>query len=62
MDHFNMGMSMYVENLTSPNSNQPIIMSGGLQLNGAANRAYNFPYGAGIQILGSGTNPLGRGW
>ena len=62
MDHFNVGMSMYVENLTSPNSNQPIIMSGGLQLNGAANRAYNSPYGTGIQILGSGSNPLGRAW
>ena len=62
MEHFNIGMAMQVENLTSPNSNQPLIMSGGLLLNGAANTAYGWGNGTGIQILGNGTNPLGRAW
>ena len=61
MNHYNTGVQIAKENITGPNSNQPLIMSGGLQLNGAANRAYGFGnFGAGIQVLPGSPSPLGR--
>jgi hypothetical protein len=60
MNHYNTGVQIAKENITGPNSNQPLIMSGGLQLNGAANRAYGFSYGAGIQVIPGSPSPFGR--
>jgi hypothetical protein len=61
MQHYNSGVTIAKANLTAPNSNQPLIMSGGLQLNGAANRAYGLGYGqAGIMVQPGSPSPLGR--
>lgn len=61
MQHYNAGVTIAKQNLTAPNSNQPLIMSGGLQLNGAANRAYGYGYGqAGIIVQPGSPYPLGR--
>lgn len=52
MDHYNAGVTLAAANLTAPNSNQPLIMSGGFQLNGAANRRYGYGYGsAGFAVV-----------
>ena len=42
MRNYEQEITLVQANLTAPNSNQPLIMSGGLQLNGAANTAYGF--------------------
>ena len=55
MKHFDTGVSLAKANLTSPNNNQPIILSGGLQLSGT----YLSGSFAGIQVL-PGSPPLGR--
>jgi hypothetical protein len=55
MKHFDTGVSLAKANLTSPNNNQPIILSGGLQLTGT----YLSGSFAGIQVL-PGSPPLGR--
>jgi len=60
MNHYNTGVSIADKNINASNSNQPLIMSGGLQLNGAANRAYGFSYGAGIQVIPGSPSPFGR--
>ena len=52
MDHYNAGVTLAEANLTAPNSNQPLIMSGGFQLNGAANTNYGYGFGqAGFAVL-----------
>ena len=55
MRHFDTGVSIAKANLTSPNNNQPIILSGGLQLSGT----YLSGSFAGMQVL-PGSPPLGR--
>lgn len=55
MKHFDTGVSLAKANLISPNNNQPIILSGGLQLSGS----YLSGSFAGIQVL-PGSPPLGR--
>ena len=59
MKHFETGAAIIKSNLTAPNSNQPLIMSGGLQLN---------PYGywwsdtPGIQVMPGSPTPSAIGW
>lgn len=61
MNHYNSGVTIARANLTAPNSNQPLIMSGGLQLNGAANTAYGYGFGtAGVLVQPGTPFPLGR--
>ena len=61
MQHYNAGVTIAKANITAPNSNQPLIMSGGLLLNGAANTNYGFGYGqAGILVQPGTPYPLGR--
>jgi len=55
MKHFDTGVTLAKANLISPNNNQPIILSGGLQLTGT----YLSGSFAGIQVL-PGSPPLGR--
>ena len=59
MQHYNAGVTIAKENITATNGNQPLIMSGGLQLNGAQNKAYlGNGYGsAGILVM---PGPFGR--
>jgi hypothetical protein len=61
MNHYNSGVTIAKANLTAPNSNQPLIMSGGFQLNGAANTNYGYGYGqAGILVQPGSPSPIGR--
>jgi len=56
MNHFEIGVAVAVKNLTAPNSNQPILMSAGLQLNGKYwwnNTPNNF------SVLPNSPNPIG---
>ena len=58
--HFQEGVAIAKDNITAPNSNQPMLLSGGLQLNGASNRAYwGGGYGAGIVVSPGSPYPLG---
>jgi hypothetical protein len=57
--HFQEGVAIAKDNITAPNSNQPILLSGGLQLNGAANRAYGGFGGPGILVSPGNPYPLG---
>lgn len=60
--HFQEGVAIAQQNLAAPNSNQPLIMSGGLQVNGPANRAYGYDYGLGISVIPGNPYPIGRAW
>jgi len=60
MQHYNAGVTIARAGLTAPNNNQPLIMSGGLQLNGSQNTAYGYSYGPGIMVQPGSTVPLGR--
>ena len=57
--HFQEGVAIAQQNLSAPNSNQPLILSGGLQLT---------PYGywwdntPGISVMPGSPYPLGRAW
>jgi hypothetical protein len=58
--HFQEGVAIAKDNITAPNSNQPILLSGGLQLNGAANVAYGRGgWGPGILVSPGSPYPLG---
>ena len=58
--HFQEGVAIAQQNLTAPNSNQPLIMSGGLLLNGAANTAYGYSYGPSFNVIPGNPSPFGR--
>jgi len=61
--HFQEGVAIAQQNLSAPNINQPLIMSGGLLLNGPENRAYRGVYGqAGIFVQPGSPYPLGKVW
>ena len=60
MRNYEQGIALHQAKLTAPNGNQPLIMSGGLQLNGALNSAYGYNFGAGILVQQGSPNPLGR--
>jgi hypothetical protein len=53
--HFQEGVAIAKDNLTAPNSNQPVILSGGLQ----TNPAYWWSVGPGIMVRPGSPNPLG---
>lgn len=54
MKNFEQGIALHTAKLTAPNSNQPLIMSGGLQLNTST------WYGnAGVQVLPHSPSPIG---
>lgn len=56
MGHYNTGVQIAHENITAASSNQPLILSGGLQLRGRG----LWLNGAGIQVLPASPYPLGR--
>ena len=58
--HFQEGVAIAQQNLAAPNSNQPLIMSGGLLLNGAANTAYGYGYGPAFSVIPGSPSPFGR--
>jgi len=60
--HFQEGVAIAQQNISAPNSNQPLIMSGGLLLNGAANTAYGYGYGPAFNVIPGSPNPFGRPW
>lgn len=61
MRNYEQEITLVQANLTAPNSNQPLIMSGGLLLNGAANNGYWWDAGsAGVLVQPGSPNPLGR--
>jgi len=60
--HFQEGVAIAQQNIAAPNSNQPLIMSGGLLLNGAANTAYGYGYGPAFNVIPGSPNPFGRPW
>ena len=60
--HFQEGVAIAQQNLTAPNSNQPLIMSGGLLLNGADNTSYGYSYGPSFNVIPGNPSPFGRPW
>jgi hypothetical protein len=62
MRNFEQGIAVLENNLTAPNSNRQIIMSGGLVLNGPQNTAYGWSDGPGIQVMPGSPNPIAFGW
>jgi hypothetical protein len=60
--HFQEGVAIAQQNLAAPNANQPLIMSGGLLLNGAANVAYGYSYGPSFNVIPGNPSPFGRPW
>lgn len=57
--HFQEGVAIAQQNLAAPNSNQPLIMSGGLQLTGLGYWWENTP---GISVIPGSPYPIGRVW
>jgi hypothetical protein len=57
MRHYEQGVAIANASLTAPNRNQPLILSGGLQLTG--NNGYWWS-DAGMQVLPGNPSPLGR--
>lgn len=57
--HFQEGVAIAQQNLTAPNSNQPLILSGGLQLTPYGYWWENTP---GISVMPGSPYPLGRVW
>jgi hypothetical protein len=63
MRNFEQGIAVLQNNLTAPNSNRQLIMSGGLVLNGPQNTAYGVWGDApGIQVMPGSPNPIAFGW
>jgi hypothetical protein len=62
MRNFEQGIAVLENNLTAPNSNRQLIMSGGLVLNGPQNTAYGWSDGPGIQVMPGSPNPIAFGW
>lgn len=60
--HFQEGVAIAQQNIAAPNVNQPLIMSGGLLINGPANKAYGYGYGAGVAVIPGSPSPFGRPW
>jgi len=54
--HFQEGVAIAKDNLTAPNSNQPVVLSGGLQTNPA------YWWGTGPRILVRPGTPYPIGW
>ncbi len=57
--HFQEGVAIAQQNLSAPNANQPLIMSGGLQLTPYGYWWNNTP---GITVLPGSPYPLGKLW
>ena len=62
MRNFEQGIAVLQNNLTAPNSNRQLIMSGGLILNGPQNSAYGWSDGPGILVMPGSPNPIGYGY